>query len=489
MKTARCICFLIPILLLQTVLFAQGDGIINADQQGYEIKIKLKPYKNEKIYLGHYFGREYPIIDSVTLNGNGEGVFRGKDKLPGGMYIVYYPGQPGYFDFLVDKQQHFSMDADISNPHQEILQFRESAENELHRDYKKFMILKQGEMIAAEEQFANAVNKKDSIAGLNKLDEIDKLIQGYRQKIIRENPNTFLSALLKPMRGPEMRQKLRAARSAADTAAEMLYNKKHYWDNIDFSDGRLAYTTFFSEKVDMYFAEVAEKESDSVIREINWMLGFASPSQKMTHFLLKKFLDASIDHSYKWDDPVFIHLFEKYIAPVTYSWLSEDARKKISERAYYLMGKMVGSAAFDISLPSKDGRPIVLSAVEADYTLICFWDPTCSHCKELLPSLDSLYRAKLKKQRLKIFAVAMETDGTREDWLNFIRDNQLEEWTHVYNSIDTDRERAIAGEKGFARLYDVWYYPGFFLLDKDKKFIAKKLPYPKLVELLETIMH
>ncbi|WP_350340080.1 hypothetical protein [Paraflavitalea speifideaquila] len=28
--------------------------------------------------------------------------------------------------------------------------------------------------------------------------------------------------------------------------------------------------------------------------------------------------------------------------------------------------------------------------------VICFWDPTCSHCKEVVPKVDSIYNAKWK---------------------------------------------------------------------------------------------
>ena len=58
---------LIPVLLLAAIVFAQS---------GYEIKVTLKPFKNEYIYLGHYSGKQYPVIDSVKLNDKSEAVFK-----------------------------------------------------------------------------------------------------------------------------------------------------------------------------------------------------------------------------------------------------------------------------------------------------------------------------------------------------------------------------------------------------------------------------
>src|SRR5687768_9954837 len=83
-------------------------------QDGYEIKVTLKPFKNQYIYLGHYYGKQLPIIDSVLLNDKSEGVFKGAKKLGGGIYLVGYPDRARNFEMLVDKNQKFSVMADTA---------------------------------------------------------------------------------------------------------------------------------------------------------------------------------------------------------------------------------------------------------------------------------------------------------------------------------------------------------------------------------------
>jgi hypothetical protein len=78
-------------LLLSTALLAQN---------GYEIKVTLKPFKNQYIYLGHYSGKQLPIIDSVKLDAASTGVFRGAKKLGGGIYLVGYPDRSNKFEML-----------------------------------------------------------------------------------------------------------------------------------------------------------------------------------------------------------------------------------------------------------------------------------------------------------------------------------------------------------------------------------------------------
>src|SRR5688500_18429242 len=88
---------------------------VSLAQSGYEIKVTLKPFKNQYIYLGHYYGKQLPIIDSVRLNDKSEGVLKGSKKLGGGIYLIGYPDRSHNFEILIDKSQKFSIVADTLN--------------------------------------------------------------------------------------------------------------------------------------------------------------------------------------------------------------------------------------------------------------------------------------------------------------------------------------------------------------------------------------
>src|SRR5690606_3022168 len=108
----------------------------------------------------------------------------------------------------------------------------------------------------------------------------------------------------------------------------------------------------------------------------------------------------------------------------------------------------------------------------------------CGHCKEVMPRVDSFYRNKWKPMGVKLFAMAKETEGTRNDWLNFIREKNLADWTHVYYSKAADKERTSNNIPGYTQLYDAQVVPAIYLLDKDKKIIAKKLTVEQIDEIL-----
>lgn len=482
---AVVITFTIAGCLLPASVFAQTESAGN----GYEISVSIKPLQNQTVFLGYYFGSEYPIVDTIVLNENSEGTFSGPAKLDGGMYMLFTPDQSVFIDMLVDKEQHFSINASIMDGEIASVDFNNSPENSLLNAYKSFMFEKQLQIEAFQQQLEYAENSTDSSDLIHKLSQIDKDVQEYRNTIIRDHPNTFFSTLLNVIWEPEAPPEFSKTGNSKDSVAAAQYIKRHYWDKVNFWDDRIARTPFFESKLDRYFFEILDNKSDSVIKYTDLILSYASASPAMTRFVLSKLVNGTMTHYYKWDDAVFIHLFEKYISGKKYDWLNDDEVNAITERAYYAMGNFVGTPAPDILLPDPANKKLSLYDLKGEFTLLCFWDPTCSHCLETLPRLDSIYNSTLKKSGVSIFSVAMETDGTKEDWLNFMRTGNIPDWSNVYNSIEETGERSASGKESYTQLYDVWFYPTFFLLNKEKKFIAKKLTYEKMLELLGTLIN
>lgn len=459
------------LLLFTSALFAQT---------GYEIKVTLKPFTTGYLYLGHYYGKQLPIIDSAKLTEKGEAVFKGPKKLGGGIYLIGYPDRANKFEFLIGKEQHFSITADTAN--MAALSFSGSPENTSFKAYQKFM-LTNGKAVDELSARQKGATKKDSLAIAVRKDSISKKITEYRTGIMAGQPTGLLATLLKAMREPDV--PLNAAAAKADSQYTYHYFKKHYWDGVDFWDDRLARTPFFESRIDKYYEQLVYPSPDSVIKELDWMLGYAQASEEMQKFLLLKFVNRYLTQKYMWEDAVFVHLFEKYFSQKNYSWLTDKGRKMITDRAYSLMSNIMGTPASEIELPDTSGKKISLYGVEGPYTVVTIYDPTCSHCKETLPKMDSIYQAKWKGMGVKMFAMAKETDGKKSDWMDFIHKYNMGGWVNVYYSREAEQARISANTPSYAQLYDVQSFPTLYLLDKDKRIIAKKLSYIQLNEILE----
>ena len=448
-------------------------------QEGYEIKITLKPFKNQFVYLGHYYGKQLPIIDSVKLNEKSEGIFKGSKKLGGGIYLIGYPDKSGNFEILIDKNQRFSIMADAGNPTG--VSFQQSPENAEFKAYQLFMSTN-GRLADSLNKLRMSTTGQDSMDLTGQLEALNKKIRDYRIGIMTRSPDSYLTTLLKAMREPEVPVNDPAAKT--DSLFAYKYFKNHYWDGVNFYDDRLLRTPFFEGRIDRYFEQLVYPSADSVISEIDYMLAFAGASPEMERFLLLKFTNRYLNQKLMWEDAVFVHLFDKYYSNKNYSWLNEQSKKIITDRAYSLMANITGKPAADIELKDTAGKMVSLYNIPAAYTVIAIWDPTCGHCKEVIPQLDSAYHARWKSLGLKMFGLAKETDGKKSDWTTFIKDHRLFDWTHVYYSKEEDAARINAGIPGYSQLYDVQSFPTLYLLDQDKRIIGKKLTVNQIDEIL-----
>ena len=222
---------------------------------------------------------------------------------------------------------------------------------------------------------------------------------------------------------------------------------------------------------------------DSIIKEADYLLLLARSNTNMYQFMLNWLTDEYIYPKYMGQDAIFVHLFEKYHSKGISNWLNEKQLTTISNRAYMLMANLIGEKAADLELTDTTGKPASLYDVKADYTIVCFWDPTCGHCREEIPRLDSFYKAKWKNEGIKIYAVLTENEKAK--WLEFIHEKNLKDWIHVYQTDESKKEETANQKPGFRQLYDVTQTPTIYLLDKEKRIIAKKLTLQQIDDMLQ----
>jgi thiol-disulfide isomerase/thioredoxin len=121
------------------------------------------------------------------------------------------------------------------------------------------------------------------------------------------------------------------------------------------------------------------------------------------------------------------------------------------------------------------------------------WEATCGHCKKELPKINELYK-RWKSKGLEVFAVHnnMEVDK----WKKFVRDENLEFVNVSRNQFIMTQDSAtklIYGGKttlqslNFHQYWDVNSTPKVYLMDKDKKIIAKSLGAEQLEDLLNRL--
>lgn len=454
-------------------------------QTGYHISITVKPFKNQYVYLGYYYGKLKALADSALLNANSSAAFSGSKKLPGGIYFVVSPRREILFELLLDKQQHFSVAADtIGLPNSVV--FTGSEDNTLFQSYSKYIAVNGREINNLMASLKSA-SRADTVRINSKLTVLTGQVQQYRLDLEKKYPSSMLAALFQSMKEPVVPPANKQPNGKYDSVYAYNYYKKHYWDHISFTDERLLRTPIFEPKLDKYFKELVVPVPDSLNNEIDRMLVRSADSYEMHKYLLTHFVQQYINPEYMGLDAVFVHLFEKYINNnPKVDWFTDKYSKYMYERAYSLMANLIGQPASNLDMTDTAGKKVSLYNIQAPFTVICFWDPTCSHCKEVVPKVDSIFQAKWKKEGIQVYGVMV--DGGKEAWLKFIRDNNLKDWIHVYETTEQKDATYAAGKPSYKQLYDVYQTPILYLLDKDKRIIAKKLTYAQIDEVVNLKM-
>ena len=75
-------------------------------------------------------------------------------------------------------------------------------------------------------------------------------------------------------------------------------------------------------------------------------------------------------------------------------------------------------------------------------------------------------------------------DGGQDKWRQFIQEHNLKDWLHVYQTKAQSDADIAASRPAYKQLFDVYQTPTLFLLDKDKRIIAKKLTYQQFDEVI-----
>ena len=465
---------LIAAILLPLISMAQTKKTaVGTNNQGRAIQISLKPYpKDTKIYLGTNYGNSKVFADSCILNEKSEGVFKSKDKLTPGIYFLVSPKMSILFDFLVDDLQQFKITADTTDLKNVLI--TGSKENEMFKNYSQVVNNLFVELNQIEQNFKTANTEKDSAIFKEAYLVKDKEIKQKRRAYIAENPGSMMSFLLNTMEVPEA-PSIPIVNGKADSLYPYRYVKDHYWDNIVFNDNRLLRTPFFENKLDDYFKNYISREPDSIISEVQYMLTVAKTGKEIYPFLLFKFTNKYISPEFMGQDKVFLHIYQNFFAKGDTTLLSEASKKSLRERAYSLMANQLGLPAPILVLNDLNEERFALHNMKATYTFIAFWDPTCSHCKVEIPKLDSIYKASWIKHDIKVIAVNTNAKEMTL-WKEFIKDNKLDQWINAYQT-DEDLNKEITEGKPttIRQLYDVFKTPTFYLLDKDKKIVAKNL--------------
>jgi thiol-disulfide isomerase/thioredoxin len=434
-------------------------------KSGYEIDVTISGLQDSTIYLAYHLGDKQYLKDTVKLDKAGHTIIKGNEPLPYGIYMIVLP-QRTYFEILISEDQQFKVITTykdfITN-----LRFEGSVENSAFLEYQRQWSSMQQKALAVSKRLQSNKQNNDSLKVLSELQKnTEKEMIAYLKSVANLQKGQLLTTLVKaliPIEVPEFR--VPDTSQNPDSVRWVMnynYNKDHFFDNISLTNESLLRTPILQSRLDAFFTNVVIQAPDSINKEIDKIIKKCSSNYKVFQFIAVYLFNHFRESQVMGHDAVMVKLADDIYLSGKADWVSKEFKYDLRKQIELIRPTLIGKKAHDLVMNSYKDVFVSLYDVEKDFTILYFWEPDCGHCIESTPKLKAYYE-NAKNEGIEVFAIC--TTAEKEKWSKYIQTNNLT-WINGWDPQRTTR---------FDLYYNIQSTPMIYILDKNKKIIAKKI--------------
>jgi thiol-disulfide isomerase/thioredoxin len=469
---------------------------------GQKLRFKIGNQKDTTVHLIKYFGKGLYYADTAEMKG-GYIEFDGS-KQAAGILGILLPGQK-YFEFIYNNEEVY---LETSSPDFiENMKVKKSDENKVFFDYVKFIGSKKSESGARIEERSKLKQEEPNYRRLTSIiDSLNSVVISYQKKLITSNPGKLVSKIVTMSMDIDIPEPPRDKNgNLIDSNFKFNYFRAHFWDNVDFKDDRLVNTPIFHSKLEYYFGKnMMIQHWDTILKNAFSFCDALDPKSKTFEYCVSWITSNYGKSNIMGMDKVYTLMADRYYCTMNKEgkspafWMKEDKLDELCEKIPVQKNLVLGVRPPNLILrDTTDSKWQDFYSLKSEYTILYFWDPECGHCKKTTPKLETLYKEKLKARNVEIFAVGKAVGDEFEKWKKFIRENKL---TFINVAVTEPLFKAAMEDArqfvpkfttleslNYQTTYDIFSTPRVFILDKDKKIIAKSLSISQLEEMLDRL--
>ncbi|MBQ6769450.1 MAG: redoxin domain-containing protein [Bacteroidales bacterium] len=237
-----------------------------------------------------------------------------------------------------------------------------------------------------------------------------------------------------------MKQKLFILLLLSAFGGRIIAQNPDFWDGIEAFDGPTDENPILAAQIDFYFDRLVSPLPDSITMEISRLVKRTEHRPDLRDFILWKLLDKYQCPEYMTQDQVFVWLYDHYFSQMAIKDLNDANLALIREKAERLRHLALYQPAPNFQL----SESIDLQSIESKYTVLFFYDHDCDLCQQEMRDLDSVF---LSNPDVLTLAIDMNPDAT----------------------VNGSSPSELIG------LYDIETTPLIYVLDRDKRIMAKKI--------------
>jgi peroxiredoxin len=450
--------------LFNLAVFLVSFSLYGNAQKTWSIGGQIGILSERKIYLSTVFGEKARTVDSTVSDREGVFSFLMKPAARPGLYRLTW-GKDKSVDLLWNLEDvRFFTRAESPV---DSLRFLASDENRIYYFYLKLDRLNQQKLdllMPVIDYYPVKDGFYRNVA--NEFESAQKQLSRVQDSLATIYPSSLAVRIIKNQSTPFL--------PASLTKEERInYLRLHFFDNVNFQDTLLLNTNAWANKAIAYLSLYGNSKLDQkqleaeFIKAVTIMFGAASVNAEVYKFIL----DYTVGGFDKYHfDGVITYIADNFQDPFS---CEDQARKTALQKKLDNFKKLsIGKMAPEIEIPDPKGKIVKLSGIQSEYTLVIFYSSGCGHCAQMMPQVKEYYD-KQKPKRVEVMAVSIDT--SRTEWTQFIKEEKLD-WINVSEL------------KGFnskaADDYNIFATPTMFLLDSEKKIVAKPISWRELDQAL-----
>lgn len=468
---ARILVFSLLLILTATAAFAQ---------KGYNIRVKLDNYAENELILGFHYGDKQYVKDTVTRGSDGFFTFKADTLLPCGVYMFVLKPDNSFIQILLpESDQDFTISTDAKDAVSK-MKTKGTEDNEIFYEYLGYLGKMRIEADTIKAQMERLKrNPSDSLRLIEQSSGLDKQVKKYQRDLIAKHPGTLTAKIIKSSIEPEIPE----FTGKDDKEIQMkkyFWYRAHYFDNMDIADPCMLRSPVLHPRIDQYINKIIPQHPDSINLALDEIIGKVKKEQETYKFYLIHFLNTYAKSKFVGMDACYVHLAQKYYCTGGANWVKKEDLDKICDNARRLEPILIGKIAPNITVKNNKDQPFSLWDVDADYTVLFFWAPDCSHCKKSAPFMVD-FAKHFKDRGVKVFAVCTAVTDKGPDCWKGVEEKGFSDdlFLNYYDPYIQSRYKS---------LYDVQSTPQIFILDRKHEILMKKVGAEELIKVMEDVI-
>jgi len=457
---------------MRQMLFIAGlllGIVISLPGQSYLVQGSIENAEEGPVLLASFYGDRFRVIDSIDTR-SGFFYFMLSEETPPGIFRIIYADRVGgirtqnrFVEFIFNKE---NMEIFVATSDRgPIPYFENSMENQVYSEFMEFELDYEAQIMSVYGQlYPSRGDREDAVLNYN---SIQREREAYMDSISLLYPDLYAVRIMNAFRAPVIPGEI-AHRQRIDTLKEC------FFAHAPIDDPELLYAPVYTFKLidylSLYKVDTLTKnqQEEAFIEAVDWIMLNVDREEKLRTFVVEFLLEG---FELLQMEKVQMHLADHYLDEGCESDIVELVLSRME--GYKMMSP--GQQAPDILLRDVEDRNIQLSELENSYVLVLFWSSTCEGCRELLPELHEWY-LKDNSYDLEVLAISIDTTVANFEYLH----KQLKpSWITVheplgwYGKVSSD--------------YHVYATPSMFLLDSERKILARPGSYRQFLRAIKKV--